>query len=222
MNGTAVLNPTRRASEMYPSSGRFKTHSAGNVSGVGGGLLFLIQDGSSWWEISSVLRCKVGGRNGSKRASRHGHVAARNGAGYTYIGCCVAEGGKYLKMKFISLSCLFAIATLASPELTISKAYANTFFDGSWSVQITMDRGNCDPINRLAVDIRDGAMQYTGDSAVSIQGQVLNGGDVRVRLTRGDHKVNGGGRLLASSGTGTWHGTGLASSCAGRWSAERH
>ena len=84
-----------------------------------------------------------------------------------------------------------------------------------------MDRGNCEPINRLTVDIRDGAMQYAGDSAVSIQGQVVNDGQVRVRLVRGDHKVTGSGRLSASSGAGTWHGTGLASSCAGRWSAER-
>jgi len=122
--------------------------------------------------------------------------------------------------KFKSLSCFFAIATLAN-QSTSGSAYANTSFDGSWSVQITMDRGNCEPINNLTVDIRDGAMQYAGDSAVSIQGQVVNDGQVRVRLARGDHKVTGSGRLSASSGAGTWHGTGLASSCAGRWSAER-
>ena len=124
-------------------------------------------------------------------------------------------------MKIISLSCLFAIATLASPGLTIGNAHANTSFDGAWSVQIAMDRGNCDAINRLNVDIRDGAMHYTGDSAVSIQGRVVNDGQVRVRLTHGDHRASGSGRLSASSGTGTWHGTGLASSCGGSWSAER-
>jgi hypothetical protein len=120
------------------------------------------------------------------------------------------------------LSCLFVITMLASPESMISNARANTSFDGVWSVQITMDRGNCDPINRLTVDILDGAMQHTGDSAVSIQGQVVSHGQVRVRLTHGDHRVNGSGRLSASSGTGTWHGIGLASPCVGRWSAERH
>ena len=123
--------------------------------------------------------------------------------------------------KFVSLSWFFAIATLAANQSTSGSAYADTSFDGSWSVQITMDRGNFEPINRLTVDIRDGAMQYAGDSAVSIQGQVVNDGQVRVRLARGDHKVTGSGRLSASSGAGTWHGTGLASSCAGHWSAER-
>jgi hypothetical protein len=115
------------------------------------------------------------------------------------------------------------IAALANPEAVIGSARANTSFDGAWSVQIMMDRGNnCDPINGLAVVIRDGALQYTGDSAVSIHGQVVSGGQVRVWLTNGNKSANGSGRLSASAGTGTWHGTGLASSCAGRWSAERH
>jgi len=123
-------------------------------------------------------------------------------------------------MKGIS-SCMFVMAMLAGTESTISNAHADTSFDGAWSVQILIDRGNCNSIDRLTVDIRDGALQYSGDSAVSIQGQVVNGGGIRVRLAHGDHKANGSGRLSGSSGTGTWHGTGLASACAGRWSAER-
>jgi hypothetical protein len=116
---------------------------------------------------------------------------------------------------------MFVTAMLASLGSTISNAHADASFDGAWSVQIMIDRGDCSPINRLIVDIRDGAMRYSGDSAVSIQGQVVNGGAVRVRLTHGDHRASGSGRLSGSSGTGTWHGTGLASACAGRWSAER-
>jgi hypothetical protein len=118
------------------------------------------------------------------------------------------------------MSRLLVVVMLASPE-SISNAHANTSFDGAWSVQITMDRGNCSPINRLTVDIRNGVLRYVGGSEVSIQGQVVNGGDVRVRLMHGDHRANGSGRLSGTSGTGTWHGTGLASACAGRWSAER-
>jgi hypothetical protein len=118
---------------------------------------------------------------------------------------------------------LLVIAALANSGSVIGNARANTSFDGAWSVQITMDRGNnCDPISGLSVVIRDGALQFTGDSAVSIQGQVVSNGQIRVRLTNGNKSANGSGRLSASAGTGTWHGTGLASSCAGRWTAERH
>jgi hypothetical protein len=129
------------------------------------------------------------------------------------------QEGKHMKMKI--MSCFFATAALASQSM-INDANADTSFDGSWIVQITMDRGNCDPISQLTVDIHGGAMQYVNDSAVSVQGQVIGDGQVRVHLTHGSHKATGSGRLSASSGTGTWHGTGLASSCGGRWSAERH
>jgi hypothetical protein len=126
-------------------------------------------------------------------------------------------------MKCISFRGLCAIATLANPSAAavIGSAHASTSFDGAWSVQVTMDRGNCDPINRLSVVIRDGALN-AGDAAVSIHGQVVNDGQVRVHLTHGNKSGTGSGRLSASSGSGTWHGTGLASSCAGHWSAERH
>ena len=125
-------------------------------------------------------------------------------------------------MKRISGCCLFVIVTLAMPgETGMGKARAQSPFDGAWSVLITMDRGNCDPINRLGVVIRDGALRYSGNSAVSIRGQVVGDGQVRVRLTHGDHRASGSGRLSASSGSGIWHGTGLASSCGGSWSAER-
>ena len=119
------------------------------------------------------------------------------------------------------ISGMFVMAVLASPLPMFSSAHAETSFDGAWSVHITIDRGNCDPIDRLSVNIRDGALQYSGDSAVSVQGQVVNGGAVRVRLAHGEHRANGSGRLSGSSGAGTWHGTGMASACAGRWSAER-
>jgi hypothetical protein len=139
------------------------------------------------------------------------------------LGAALPEVGKHLKMKCISFSCLFAIAALVMPgESGIGKAYAHASFDGAWSVQITMDRGNCDPINGLSVVIREGVLQYAGDSAVSVHGQVVNDGQVRVRLISGGKSGSGSGRLSASSGAGTWHGSGLASSCAGHWSAERH
>jgi hypothetical protein len=118
------------------------------------------------------------------------------------------------------LNLMFAIATLAIPdEAGMGKAHAQTPFDGAWSLLITMDRGKCDPIDRLGVDIRDGALPYAGDSAVSIGGQVVGDGRLRVRLTNGNQSASGSGQLLAS--TGTWCGTGSASSCAGRCSAER-
>jgi hypothetical protein len=90
------------------------------------------------------------------------------------------------------LSLMFAIATLAIPdEAGMGKAHAQTPFDAAWSVLITMDRGKCDPIDRLGVDIRDGALPYAGNSAVSIGGQVVGDSRVRVRLTNGNQSASG-------------------------------
>jgi hypothetical protein len=124
-------------------------------------------------------------------------------------------------MKRLSVF-LFAIAALAiAGEAELGNASANTSFDGAWSVVVMTDRGDCEPANHLRVDIRDGALQYAGDSGVSISGQVVSNGQVRVRLENGKKSGTGYGHLSTSSGAGTWRGQGLASSCVGRWSAQR-
>jgi hypothetical protein len=89
-------------------------------------------------------------------------------------------------------------------------------------VVITTVNGTCDSTNSLSVDIRNGVLQYSGNSAVLIRGRVATNGIVEVRFSSGDQRASGSGRLSANSGTGTWRGRSSASSCSGRWSAERH
>jgi hypothetical protein len=105
--------------------------------------------------------------------------------------------------------------------MAIGTAHAATSFDGPWSVVITTDRGTCDPVNRLSIDIRDGILQYSG-SAVLIRGRVANSGLVHVSVSRDNLRASGSGRLSGNSGTGTWRGSNSAAFCTGRWSAERH
>jgi hypothetical protein len=70
-------------------------------------------------------------------------------------------------MMRISSRGVLLIVTLAfANETGIGAVHAGTSFDGAWSVVITTDRGTCDPANRLSIDIRDGILQYIGDSAV--------------------------------------------------------
>jgi hypothetical protein len=113
------------------------------------------------------------------------------------------------------------VALLCASETAISRAHFGTSFDGVWSVVITTDHGTCDPTNRLRIDIRDGTLQYVGGSAVLIRGRVANNGLVQVRVSSGNLRASGSGRLSANSGVGTWRGSNSASSCTGRWSAER-
>jgi hypothetical protein len=122
------------------------------------------------------------------------------------------------KLMFAGL--VLSTAIIASQWPAAAQQH-ETSFDGAWSVGITTDSGTCDPANRLSIDIRDGILQYIGDSAVLIRGRVASNGLVHVRVGSGNLRASGSGRLSAHSGTGTWRGSNSASSCTGRWSAER-
>jgi hypothetical protein len=125
-------------------------------------------------------------------------------------------------MVRISLRGLLLIVTLAFVnETAIDGAQARPSFNGAGGVVITTDSGTCDPANRLSIDIRDGILQYIGDSPVLIRGRVASNGLVHVRVGSGNLRASGSGSLSANSGTGTWRGSNSASSCTGRWSAER-
>jgi len=130
--------------------------------------------------------------------------------------------GNLVMMRRISLCSLLLIVVLAiAGETGTSKAYAGTSFDGGWTVVISTDSGTCDSTNRLGIDIREGALQYSGDFSVLVRGRVATNGLVHVRISSGNQTATGSGRLSANSGTGTWRGSSSAISCAGRWSAER-
>jgi hypothetical protein len=122
-----------------------------------------------------------------------------------------------ISFRGLLLIVVFAIAS----ERGIGNAHAGSSYDGAWRVVITTDSGNCDSANRLGVDIRNGVLQYVGDSALLVRGRVANNGVVQVHFSGGNQRGTGSGRLSANSGTGIWRGSNSATSCAGRWSAER-
>ena len=93
--------------------------------------------------------------------------------------------------------------------------------DGDWSALIITEKGTCDQAYRYNVAVTDGRVRYRGDAKVDFRGSVEPNGAVKVNIRLGDQGANGTGRLSATSGTGTWHGEGKGSDCAGRWEAER-
>lgn len=100
-------------------------------------------------------------------------------------------------------------------------AAARTGYDGNWSVLIVTNSGSCDRGYRYGLSIRNGRVFYEGSAAVNVDGRVSGNGHVRVRVWAGSQSANGAGRLSSNYGSGTWRGSGSASSCAGTWTAER-
>ena len=111
---------------------------------------------------------------------------------------------------------LFAAAAAAT-FFTSAPSVAKSNFDGTWSVSIVTEKGECDRGYRYPIGINNGVLFNAGDTGFDISGKVANNGAIAVRIAYGDKSATGTGRLSGNMGTGSWSG----GSCAGSWTAER-
>jgi hypothetical protein len=103
-----------------------------------------------------------------------------------------------------------------------SDANAANPFDGAWSVNIQVTRGECSSNVLYGVVITNGSVRYAGGANVAVGGTVTPKGAVSVRVSSGGQSASGTGRLaLSGSGGGSWSGVGEKGRCSGRWSAQR-
>ena len=94
-------------------------------------------------------------------------------------------------------------------------------FGGTWSVLIITDTGECDRAYRYGIRIERGQIVYDGEAGVAFTGRVESNGQVAATVRRGEQSATASGRLLGSSGAGTWNGKSNTGRCSGRWEAER-
>jgi hypothetical protein len=99
-------------------------------------------------------------------------------------------------------------------------ASARTVYDGVWSVVVAAQTGTCSGAYRYPVAIVNGYVRHVdpGDQSFDIHGRVGSGGRLSVRVSRGDQRADGVGRLSRVTGGGIWRSP---SGCAGRWEATR-
>src|ERR1700694_4476158 len=120
-------------------------------------------------------------------------------------------------------SVVVAAAFLAVPfwaAAAAAGAAAVSQFDGTWSVSIVTDSGECDRGYRYALHIANGKITYDNPS-FDISGQVNPRGQVRVVVKAGSQQAIGTGRLSRDYGVGTWSGGSPSSQRAGPWGAQR-
>ncbi len=111
--------------------------------------------------------------------------------------------------------CALAAAAAAFAATATSKAAPN--FDGTWSVSIVTEKGDCDRGYRYPIRISRGMLVNGGSDPFTITGKVAPSGAITVIVSHGSKSATGTGRLAGNSGVGLWHG----GSCSGTWSAER-
>ena len=124
-------------------------------------------------------------------------------------------------MRRVMNSALLAAALLGLAAAATPPAALAAPQDGSWSVLIVTETGDCDRGYRYNVNVSNGRVSHRGDSSVDLDGTVAPNGAVKVSIRFGERGANGTGRLTANSGGGTWRGRGSTGTCAGRWEAER-
>ena len=112
-------------------------------------------------------------------------------------------------------------APLPTPAAKPRGSTASTAYDGSWSVLIFTQSGPCDRAYRYGVRISNGYVVNEGGEAVALRGRVAPNGAIQVSVSSGVGQAEGAGRLLQTSGNGTWQGQSQGGSCAGTWQAER-
>lgn len=115
-----------------------------------------------------------------------------------------------------------ALATVAVLCTSDANAQGRNPFDGAWSVNISVSRGDCSSNSLYGVVITNGQVRYAGGANVAVSGSVNAKGNVSVRVSSGSQSAAGSGRLsLAGSGGGSWSGQGTNGRCSGSWSAQR-
>jgi hypothetical protein len=105
-----------------------------------------------------------------------------------------------------------AVVALAGMATTEAKAS----YDGLWSISIVTKSGSCEPGPGLSVLINNGKVA-SSNASIGVSGRVHGTGGISVTIKSSAGNAVGSGRLVESSGFGTWRG----GPCAGTWTAQR-
>lgn len=120
---------------------------------------------------------------------------------------------------FVVTFAALLLATASIPSDAARRTAAGpSIYDGTWSVAIYTQRGDCDASVRAALRIVGGRV-YAEDQSYQAYGAVAPGGAVRVTIASGNRSASGSGRLSQNSGGGRWRTA--TGECSGQWTAER-
>jgi len=124
--------------------------------------------------------------------------------------------------NFSTLRWLPVFAVLATATVTPSTANAaraSGAYNGTWNVVFATTRGNCSSGYSVPFQVTGTRVSSAGGGRVS--GTVNRAGAVAVSVSVGASKASGGGRLVGTSGAGSWSGIITGDRCSGTWQATR-
>jgi hypothetical protein len=102
---------------------------------------------------------------------------------------------------------------LSAMTLFAAPAFAQTDYDGAWSVTVVTRTGGCQPTTSYPLVVADGNVSGAAD----LSGSVGRNGVVRASL-RG---AFASGQLSGNAGSGRWNSASAGMPCSGRWTATK-
>jgi hypothetical protein len=120
----------------------------------------------------------------------------------------------------------FSRLALALPVLSLVLAGSGSLaraapFDGTWSVLIITQKGDCDTAYRYELNVNGGKVSYAEGGGFTVSGNVGGSGSVNVSIRRGEQGASASGRLSGTTGAGKWSGKSATATCSGRWEAQK-
>ncbi len=125
------------------------------------------------------------------------------------------QGGQIVRNLFCTTILALALAASA-----FNSASAGTAYDGSWSLSVVTQSGDCAPSYYFQLQVINGVVHYQGPAKV--QGHVSSGGAVSVSVSTESQHASGSGKLSGNSGRGRWSGRSATERCSGSWTAQRY
>jgi hypothetical protein len=114
---------------------------------------------------------------------------------------------------------LVCLAAGIAPGTADAKIRRGGAYDGVWDVVFATTRGTCSSGYRVPFTVLGSRVSSAGGGRVS--GSVSRGGAVAVNVSVGASRASGGGRLVGTSGAGSWSGIITGDRCSGTWQATR-
>jgi len=111
-----------------------------------------------------------------------------------------------------------AMAAAAVLVTTVPPAARAGNYDGTWTVTIFTEKGNCPSSLRYSVHVARGRV-LGDDQSYQVNGSVAANGATYVTVSEKGQSASGSGRLSGNRGSGRWRTH--SGECAGQWTAER-
>jgi hypothetical protein len=116
-----------------------------------------------------------------------------------------------------SILAVAAIAAALSPVAATARIAGS--YDGVWNVVFATTRGTCSSGQSIPFTVTGTRVSSAGGGRV--EGSVSRAGAVAVTASVGASRASGRGRLVGSSGVGSWSGIISGDRCSGTWQATR-